>query len=181
VLAVPAARYGEFRDKLRRLHEAHDASTPWVAEMRWRRDAQTAQAEPQDYRLVVAHDPEAAHRRIQARREGIRELIALGEQWGGRLDAQDAGERRRGRPLSDSGAKARLYYAVKEAGLAHLIKVDMHSELFRFSIDEERQQYLERLDGKLLLVTNTQDPALEVVARYKSLARHRAWVPHAQE
>ena len=170
VLAVPAARYGEFKDELLRLHEAHDASTSWVAEMRWRRDAQTGQDPPQDDRLVVAHDPEVAQRRTQARRDRIRELTALGEQWGGRLDAQQAGQRSRGRPLSDSGAKARLYHAVKEAGLAHLIKVDLRSELFRFSIDDERQQYLERLDGKLLLVTNTQDPAHEVVARYKSLA-----------
>ena len=45
--------------------------------------------------------------------KAIAELLALGEQWGGKLDAQDAGARRRGRPLSDSGAKARFYHAVK--------------------------------------------------------------------
>ncbi len=104
------------------------------------------------------------------RREQLRELIALGEQWGGRLDAQDAGVRRRGRPLSDSGAKARLYHAVREANLAHLIKVDLQSELFQFSVDEPRLRYLEGLDGKLLLVTNTDAPVAEVVQRYKSLA-----------
>ena len=54
-------------------------------------------------------------------------LIALGQQWSGKLDQQDAG-------------------------------------------DEERQRYLELLDGKLLLVTNTDAPAAEVVQRYKSLA-----------
>ena len=32
------------------------------------------------------------------------------------------------------------------------------------------QRYLELLDGKLLLVTNTAEPAIEVVKRYKSLA-----------
>lgn len=37
-------------------------------------------------------------------------------------------------------------------------------------IDEARQAYLERLDGKLLLVTNTDAPAADVVQRYKSLA-----------
>lgn len=94
----------------------------------------------------------------------------MGEQWGGRLDAQDSGEHRRGRPLSDSGAKARLYHAVKDANLAHLIKVDLRSELFQFTIDEQRQQYLESLDGKLLLVTSTAESAGEVVDRYKSLA-----------
>lgn len=168
VLAVPAARYGEFKDELQQLDAQHDSTKPWVAEMTWERNADAPQ--PQRYRLVLAHDPEAAQRRTQARREQIAELVALGEQWGGRLDAQDSGQRRRGRPLSDSGAKARLYHAVKEANLAHLIKVDLHNELFQFTIDEQRQQYLERLDGKLLLVTSTAEPAAEVVDRYKSLA-----------
>lgn len=188
VLAVPAARYGEFKDELQALHQAHDSSQPWVAEMTWHHGAkaakgsgdaatdtpkaQPAKSTPQAtaYRLVVDHDPDAAQRRTQARRKEIQELVRLGEQWGGRLDAQEQGQRGRGRPLSDSGAKARLYHAVRDANLAHLIKVDLKSELFQFTIDEVRQQYLERLDGKLLLVTNTDAPAAEVVQRYKSLA-----------
>jgi hypothetical protein len=179
VLAVPAARYGEFKDELQALHEAHDSSQAWVAEMKWQHDAKPDKAAPSNpqpasptatYRLVVDHDPEAAQRRTQARRTEVAELVALGEQWGGRLDAQDQGKRTRGRPLSDSGAKARLYHAVKDASLAHLIKVDLKSDLFQFTIDEARQAYLERLDGKLLLVTNTDAPAPEVVQRYKSLA-----------
>ena len=200
VLAVPAARYGEFKDELQALHQANDSTQPWVAEMIWRHKAKAdkavrasagdrcdaaagatgstpgspPQAEPdrpvEAYRLVVDHDPEAAQRRTQARRQEIAEMVSLGEQWGGRLDAQDQGQRSRGRPLSDSGAKARLYHAVKEASLAHLVKVDLKSDLFQFTIDEERQAYLERLDGKLLLVTNTDAPAAEVVQRYKSLA-----------
>lgn len=208
VLAVPAARYGEFKDELQSLHQAHDSSQPWVAEMTWQHGAKAAKAakaqrdqgstaaqgsddattdasqaeaaetakpekstpQPASYRLVVDHDPDAAQRRTQARRKEIAELVALGGQWGGRLDAQDQGQRARGRPLSDSGAKARLYHAVKEAGLAHVIKVDLKSDLFQFTIDEARQDYLERLDGKLLLVTNTDAPAAEVVQRYKSLA-----------
>jgi transposase len=98
-------------------------------------------------------------------------LVALGEQWGGRLDDQDGGKRRRGRPLSDSGAKAKLYHAVKEARMAHLIKVDLASDLFNFSVDEDRQQHLERLDGKLLVVTNVvDDKPAAVIERYKGLA-----------
>ena len=211
VLAVPAARYGEFKDELQALHQAHDSTQPWVSEMTWQHEAKadkaakaakvvkaakapgtvdesdgaTAQAlagspdnalnsQPdkpvEAYRLVVDHDPEAAQRRTQARRKEIQELVALGEKWGGQLDAQEQGKRGRGRPLSDSGAKARLYHAVKDASLAHLIKVDLKSDLFQFTIDEARQEYLERLDGKLLLVTNTDAPAAEVVQRYKSLA-----------
>lgn len=132
----------------------------------------SAQASPPPpLRVVVAHDPEAAARRTQHRRSKIQEIVALGQQWGGQLDAQEGGgQRRRGRPLSDSGAKARLYHAVKEANLAHLIKVDLQSDLFSFSIDEQRQSHLERLDGKLLVVTNTDAQAQEVIARYKSLA-----------
>ena len=182
VLAVPAARYGEFKDELQALHEANDSGQPWVAEMRWQHEDKPAGAAKQapptvqtdpppiTYRLVVDHDPEAAQRRTHARRAEIAALVALGEQWGGRLDAQEQGQRGRGRPLSDSGAKARLYHAVKDASLAHLIKVDLKSDLFRFAIDAARQAYLERLDGKLLLVTNTDAPAPEVVQRYKSLA-----------
>lgn len=125
---------------------------------------------PPPLRVVVAHDPQAAARRAQQRRSKIQEIVTLGQQWGGQLDAQDGGQRRRGRPLSDSGAKARLYHAVKEANLAHLIKVDLQSDLFSFSIDEQRQSHLERLDGKLLVVTNTDAQAQEVITRYKSLA-----------
>ena len=171
VLAVPAARYGEFKAELQWLVTTHDAAVAWEGELLWATGDEKDPADPpRQHRLVVAHDPVVAQRRSQARREQMRELIALGEQWGGRLDAQDAGERRRGRPLSDSGAKARLYHAVKDANLAHLIKVDLHSELFQFTVDEQRLQYLEGLDGKLLLVTNTDAPAAEVVQRYKSLA-----------
>ena len=165
VLAVPAARYGEFQDELLELQGKHAADQPWVDELTW-----TRKDPEQKLRLVVGHDPVAAARRTAKRCQQIQELIALGEEWGGRLDEQDAGKRRKGRPLSDSGAKARLYHAVKDARLAHLIKVDLHSELFSFSVDEERQRYLERLDGKLLVVTNTDAAAADVITRYKSLA-----------
>jgi transposase len=72
--------------------------------------------------------------------------------------------------MSDSGTKARFYHAVKDAHMAHVIKVDLKADLFSYSIDEDKKHYLELLDGKLLLVTNTNVPAAEVVQRYKSLA-----------
>ena len=179
VLAVPAARYGDFADALRVSASSQPADKPWVAQTLWPSPAKPPSKPPSKSsppsatahrRLVIAHDPEVAQRRTQARNKAITELLALGEQWGGKLDAQDAGVRRRGRPLSDSGAKARFYHAVKDANLAHLIKVDLQAEAFSFTIDEDRQRYLELLDGKLLLVTNTDAPAAEVVQRYKSLA-----------
>jgi len=185
VLAVPAMRYGEFEDELTQMQARHDDAMTWVDEMPWqwkkkrRSKADQKVVEPEDQpadaaeptlRVVIAHDPQAGARRTERRRAKIAEIVALGQQWGGQLDAQDSGQRGRGRPLSDSGAKARLYHAVKEAHLAHLIKVDLKSDLFSFSIDEQRQQHLERLDGKLLVVTNTDAPAAEVISRYKSLA-----------
>ena len=185
VLAVPAMRYGEFEDELTQMQARHDDAMTWVDEMPWqwkkkrRSKADQKVVEPEDQpadaaeptlRVVVAHDPQAGARRTERRHAKIAEIVALGQQWGGQLDAQDGGQRGRGRPLSDSGAKARLYHAVKEAHLAHLIKVDLKSDLFSFSIDEQRQQHLERLDGKLLVVTNTDAPAAEVISRYKSLA-----------
>ena len=159
ILAVPAARYGEFAQGLKVMADGHGAQEPWSDEINW-----------QSRRLIVAHDPEVAQRRTQARQRSIDEIVRLGQQWGGQLDAQDSGTKRKGRPLSDSGAKARMYHAVKDAHLAHVIKVDLHQEAFSFSIDEARQRYLELLDGKLLLVTNTDAPPDQVVAHYKSLA-----------
>ncbi len=175
VLAVPAARYGDFADALRASASAQPADKPWVTETTWQSHSKSSSKSSPPLantprRLVIAHDPEVAERRTQARNKAITELLALGEQWGGKLDAQDAGARRRGRPLSDSGAKARFYHAVKEANLAHLIKVDLQAEAFSFTLDEDKRRYLELLDGKLLLVTNTDAPAAEVVQRYKSLA-----------
>jgi hypothetical protein len=167
VLAVPAMRYGEFQAEMAQMQALHPGDAAWVAEMAWQPGADPS---AQRLRLVVAHDPEVEARRTHKRRQQIQELLDLGQQWGGRLDAQDEGQRKRGRPLSDSGAKARLYHAVKQARLAHLIKVDLKSDLFSYTLDEDKQAYLQRLDDKLVVVTNTDAPAVEVIARYKSLA-----------
>lgn len=159
ILAVPAARYGDFADDLKRLNDAQAPDQTWCAETTW-----------QDNRLVVAHDPQVATRRAQVRDKTIAELVAMGQQCSDKLDGQDAGKRTKGRPMSDSGTKARFYHAVKEAHMAHVIKVDLKAELFNYTLDEEKKRYLELLDGKLLLVTNTDAPVAEVVQRYKSLA-----------
>lgn len=159
ILAVPAARYGDFADDLKVLSGAQAADQAWCAETTW-----------QGNRLVVAHDPVVATRRAQARDKTIAELVAMGQQCSDQLDGQDAGKRTKGRPMSDSGTKARFYHAVKDAHIAHVIKVDLRAELFTHSIDEEKKRYLELLDGKLLLVSNTSTSAAEVVQRYKSLA-----------
>ena len=161
ILAVPGRRYGEFMDILGDLQKKVSAAEQEIIEeTRWN-----------GLRLVVAHNPEQAREQTQLRRERIAQLQAKAQQWAGKLDGQDAGEVSRGRKLSDSGAKARLYHEVCDAHLARIIKVDLKTDLFSYTIDEAAQSQAEMMDGKLLLVTNVQDlkPA-EVVSRYKALA-----------
>ena len=161
ILAVPGRRYGEFVDILGDFQKRAGAvAEEIIEETRWN-----------GLRLVVAHNPEQAREQTQLRRERIDQLQSKAAQWAGKLDGQDAGAVHRGRKLSDSGAKARLYHEVCEAHLARIIKVDLKTDLFSYTIDEAAQRQAEMMDGKLLLVTNVQDlkPA-EVVSRYKALA-----------
>ena len=161
VLAVPGRRYSEFAELLDTFQaQCVDAEQEIVGELPWR-----------GLRLVVAHDPEVAKDAQALRRERIAALEAQANAWVGKLDAQDAGVKARGKKLSDSGAKARLYHAVKEAHLANIIRVDLKNELFAYEIDRDALALAELMDGKLLLVTNTPDLAPQgVVDRYKSLA-----------
>lgn len=160
VLAVPAARYREFAEVIAPLQQRHaQCADAWVDECPWG-----------GLRLVVAHDPAQARERAEQRSARIAELEDLAEQWAGKLTEQEGGRRFRGRPLSDSGVKARFYHAVQEASLGHVIEVDLHGELFNYTVREEVLQRLRLLDGKLLLVTNSTEPGAEIVARYKDLA-----------
>jgi len=162
IIAVPGRRYHEFADLLGDFHR--DACTPAaeeiIGELAWN-----------DLRLVVAHDPVMATIQTQRRSERIDTLIAQGEQWAGKLVDQDGGVQKRGRKLSDSGAKARFYHAVCEAHLSKILKVDLAAQLFSYDIDADARALAEMMDGKLLLVTNAQGlTPEEVVTRYKSLA-----------
>lgn len=161
VLAVPGRRYSEFAELLDTFQaQCVDAEQEIVAELPWR-----------GLRLVVAHDPDVAKDAQALRRERIEALEAQASAWVGKLDAQDAGVKARGKKLSDSGAKARLYHAVKEAHLANIIRVDLKNELFAYEIDPDALALAELMDGKLLLVTNTPNLSPQgVVDRYKSLA-----------
>ncbi len=161
VLAVPGRRYSEFAQLLDSFQaQCVDAEQEIVSELPWR-----------GLRLVVAHDPDVAKDAQALRRERIEALEAQANAWVGKLDAQDAGVKARGKKLSDSGAKARLYHAVKEAHLANIIRVDLKNELFAYEIDPDALALAELMDGKLLLVTNTPDLSPQgVVDRYKSLA-----------
>jgi transposase len=162
IIAVPGRRYNEFREELDTFHrsQCEKATEPVIAEQAWR-----------EMRLVVAHDPVNAAVQTARRSERINALLKQADEWVNKLDDQDAGERQRGRPLSDSGAKARLYHAVAEAHLSRIIKVNLKSEVLRYQVDKKARKLAEMMDGKLLLVSNATDlSAQEVVERYKSLA-----------
>lgn len=161
IIAVPGRRYGEFAKLLEPLQrKCAQANAEITAELAWN-----------GLRLVVAHDPAMALAQQQKRRAVIAELEAQAASWAGKLDEQDQGTKKRGRKLSDSGAKARFYHAVCEASLGKIIRIDLKEELFSYTIDEAALQLAEMMDGKLLVVTNVQDMTPDkVIERYKSLA-----------
>ena len=160
IIAVPGRRYHEFACLLEPLQEqCAKATTEITGEVAWN-----------GLRLVVAHDPATALEQHQKRKAAMAELETQAKGWAGKL-AQEQGQKKRGRKLSDSGTKARLYHAVLEAHLGKIIKVDMKAELFSYAIDEDALRLAELMDGKLLVVTNVQDMTPEkVIERYKSLA-----------
>lgn len=161
IIAVPGRRYHEFADLLEPLQQrCAKASAEITGEVDWC-----------GLRLVAAHDPATALEQQQKRQATMAQLEAQARDWAGKLDEQDVGKKKRGRKLSDSGAKARFYHAVCEAHLGKIIKVDMKAELFSYAIDEAALRLAELMDGKLLVVTNVQDMAPgQVIERYKSLA-----------
>jgi len=161
IIAVPGRRYNEFADLLDEFQKkCAQASTEITGEVAWN-----------GLRLVAAHDPVMALEQHQKRKAQMAELEQQAKSWVGKLDEQDLGQKKKGRKLSDSGAKARFYHAVCEAHLGKIIKVDMKAELFSYAIDEAALKLAELMDGKLLVVTNVQDMAPdEVIERYKSLA-----------
>ena len=161
ILAVPGRRYNEFVQLLEPLQQRFtEASTEVTAEVPWN-----------GLRLVVAHDPKTAFEQRQKRQSKMDELQALANAWVGKLDEQDQGAKKRGRKLSDSGAKARFYHEVKEHNLGNIIKVDLKGELFNYRVDEQALKLAQLMDGKLLVVSNVADlKPEEIMTRYKSLA-----------
>jgi hypothetical protein len=162
ILAVPGRRYSDFVELLEPLHQTlcANATTEVLGETVWN-----------GLRLVVAHDPQTAALATAKRDLQIQTLENQAATWAGKLDAQDGGAIKRGRKLSDGGARARFYREVCDAHLGRIIKVDLKSDLFTYDINARALAHARLMDGKLLLVTNTPDlsPA-QVVKRYKSLA-----------
>ena len=162
ILAVPARRYGDFEDILGAFHRntCTQAEQEVTGEFRW-----------QDHRLIVAHRPDLAEEQSRRRDEQIAALQGDAAKWTGKLNEQDEGKRYRGRKLSDAGVTARFYKAVSDTRLAHILKVDLSSDVFCYVVDEPALLRARMLDGKLILVTNMVDHTPEqIVARYKALA-----------
>lgn len=163
ILAVPGRRYGDFTELLQGLPTpAQGSAQETVQELTW-----------QAQRLIVAHDPERAQEQTARRQQKIAELEQRAQQLATKLDAQEAGQKAKGRKLSDSGAKAQFYREVCEAHLASILRVDLQSALFTYEVHQAALHKAQLMDGKLLIVTNVpQDdmPPQEVLARYKSLA-----------
>lgn len=162
ILAVPARRYSDFDKLLGPFHReaCRDATDEVVGEFEW-----------QGHRLIVAHRPSLAKELTDRRDQRIKALQEEAERLAGKLGDQDAGQRYRGRKLSDGGATARFYQAVCDARLASIIKVDLDAEVFGYTIDRRALTRARLLDGKLILVSNVPDLDPDtLVSRYKALA-----------
>ena len=154
IVAVPGRRYGEFAEVVRNT-QLNDG----IGDTTW-----------QSRRLVIAHDPVRAQAQHAARRETIARIVAEGERLAKRLDDADAGRAQRGRKSTDRRAYLRFSEEVKAAGLSRILKPDLNADRFSFGVDEAAIEDAEQLDGKLLLVTNTDFSPGEVIDRYKALA-----------
>ena len=109
IQAVPARRYSDFDKLLAKFHRDYclDAADDVVGEFEW-----------QGHRLIVAHRPELAAELGTRRDTRIQTLEGEAKRLADKLNDQDAGQRYRGRKLSDGGSTARFYPAVCEARLA---------------------------------------------------------------
>lgn len=164
ILAVPARRYAELADPVAALDFSPTPADPEagdrVRETTW-----------QERRLIVAHDALAAATQTAERASRLAEVLAQGEAWAQKLEAQDQGERFKGRKLTDKGAALQFHTAVVDAGLSRIVRLDLDSPLFAYAVNTKAKACAELFDGKLILVTNVQDlPPAEVIDRYKALA-----------
>ena len=121
--------------------------------------------------MVVAHAPERARLQRRPRARRLREVLQLARTLEAKWTAQDAGEKGRGRRLTDAGAKLQLQQAIAERHLAALLHVDQEAEVFRGWWNPAAFRQVWQRDGKLVLITHVLAvEAAKVVAHYKALA-----------
>ncbi len=165
ILAVPARRCREMTKDLAVLHRS------LVEEARRSGGQAVAEAEVDGRRVVVAHDVELAKQMRRRRARALAEAARLAYRLAGRLIDQQEGRPRRGRRLTDNGARVKLRDHLLTHHLTRIIRIDWEDEVFSWDYDVGELKRELMLDGKLVLVANAQGlAAAEVVTRYKSLA-----------
>jgi transposase len=165
ILAVPARRYRKMTQELPQLHQR------LMAETKGSDDEVVAEAQVDGRRLVVAHSPKIAKRARRMRAKRIVKALALARKLSGKLNDQDDGIPRRGRRLTDSGAKITFGQELSKQKLTRLIEIETEDETFLWDwkVDELKRDL--ELDGKLVLISNVRDLTAEkLVAQYKDLA-----------
>jgi transposase len=165
ILAVPARRYREMTKDLGTLHQE------LLTESRKLKAEALREVEVDGRRLVVAHSPQIAKRSRRMRAIRLAQACRLARELTAKLDAQDEGKRRRGRPLTDNGARLALRDHLVKYKLTRFIKVDWEERGFTWDWDVEELKRELILDGKLVIVSNVSGmSAAELVERYKDLA-----------
>ena len=166
LMAIPARKYTRLVEDLGDLHEQLVAESRRSGE-----EAVIERSLGRGRRLIVAHSPGIAKRSRRARAERLVSVLRTARGFFERLEAQDRGERGRGRPLTDEGAKVRLYELTGKKKVRRFIRVDIEDSFLTWYWDVEELKRDLMLDGKLLLITNVADlDAREAVRRYKGLA-----------
>lgn len=77
--------------------------------------------------------------RTARHRQRIEALIKQGEAWAGKPDDLKIGIRYEGRKVFESSAKARLFHAMSETHLLHILELDMTAEQFCYDFSERAQ------------------------------------------
>lgn len=167
VIAVAARTFRRMAEDVRDLHEE------LVAESRKTGEESVRELQMDGRRLIVAHSPKIAKRARRARARNLVKALRESRRLVNRLDAQDAGKRRRGRPLTDDGAKIQLHEFLAKHRLTRFIKIDLGRHLFSWTWDVEELKRDLILDGKIVLISNVPQEEMtaeQLVETYKDLA-----------
>jgi len=165
ILAVPARRYRTMTQQLPELHQRLMEATKGSDE------EAVFEAEVDGRRLVVAHSPKIAKRARRMRAKRAVKALALARRLAGKLNDQDDGIPRRGRRLSDAGAKITFGQELSKLKLTRLIQIETDDDTFWWDWNVSELKRDLELDGKLVLISNVRDlTAEQLVAQYKDLA-----------
>lgn len=167
VVAVAARTFRDMTKDVERLHEE------LLAETRTTGVESVRESQLGTRRLVVAHSAEIARRARRTRAQNLVKVLREARRASTKLEAQDAGQRGRGRPLTDDGAKIHVHELLAKYHLTRFVKINLGEPAFSWSWDVAELKRDLVLDGKIVLVTNV--PAEEMTARalvdtYKDLA-----------